>query len=136
MVDEVLTELGYRWADARTRTRRTRTAVLSSASLLCLAAIALVAGSGILLGTPRSDRTLGGAIGRLGARVGTDLGTSLGTGLGGVVGADALVDGIAEAIGEERAVDSPSASPGNAVEDRGPEDPIPAILATAPWHPV
>lgn len=88
--------------------------------MLCLAAIA---GSGLLLGTPRSTGTLGEAIGRLGAELAGD------ADLVGIPSPGTWLTEFAEGI------ERPSGSASETAE-APEEDSIPGILATAPWRSV
>jgi len=127
VVEGVLGELGFRWTEDRTRRRRIWAAAASSGVMLCLA---IVAGSGLILGDVRSGGPLGAAIGRLGIdlRNGFAIETS----------PDALVErfapaglgNVSPASPEERNTEARWPSPPE------PRDPTRGILATAPWHPV
>jgi len=120
VVDGVLTELGFRWTDARTRRRRVWTAALSSGAMIGLAAIA---GSGLLLGGGGSSGGLGSAIGRLG--------TDLPAAFFAAPSPDDLLRGLDDAITD---IDDSASMSGSA--ESATRDPIGGILATAPWRPV
>jgi len=117
VVDGVLTELGFRWTDARTRRRRLWTAALSSGAMIGLAAIA---GSGLLLG---GSGGLGSAIGRLG--------TDLPAAFSAAPSPDDLLRGLDDAI-----TDIDDSAPMSGSAESATRDPIGGILATAPWRPV
>jgi len=120
VVDGVLTELGFRWTDARTRRRRLWTAALSSGAMIGLAAIA---GSGLLLGGSASSGGLGSAIGRLG--------TDLPAAFSAAPSPDDLLRGLDDAI-----TDIDDSAPMSGSAESATRDPIGGILATAPWRPV
>jgi len=123
VVDGVLTELGFRWTDARTRRRRLWTAALSSGAMIGLAAIATIAGSGLLLGGSASSGGLGSAIGRLG--------TDLPAAFSAAPSPDDLLRGLDDAI-----TDIDDSAPMSGSAESATRDPIGGILATAPWRPV
>ncbi len=123
VVDGVLTELGFRWTDARTRRRRLWTAALSSGAMIGLAAIA---GSGLLLGGSGGSGGLGG----LGSAIGR-LGTDLPAAFSAAPSPDDLLRGLDDAI-----TDIDNSAPMSRPAESATRDPIGGILATAPWRPV